>query len=187
MRRSVLGFGTTVLVAGMLAAPALAQSDPSTLQIINALKPTGQVSGANRGIEPVPSGSMPPAASPAAGIAAPIAQTSLNIVFATGSADLTPQATAELDRLGQALTSSTLSSYRFEIIGHTDTTGSTALNQALSAQRAQTAKSYLETKFGIPDARLQAVGVGETGLLVPTPPQTAELRNRRVQIVNLGQ
>jgi outer membrane protein OmpA-like peptidoglycan-associated protein len=34
-------------------------------------------------------------------------------------------------------------------------------------------------------SRLQAVGVGEQGLLVPTPPQTPDERNRRVQIINL--
>jgi hypothetical protein len=28
--------------------------------------------------------------------------------------------------------------------------------------------------------------MGEQGLMVPTPPQTAEPRNRRVQVVNLG-
>jgi len=46
--------------------------------------------------------------------------------------------------------------------------------------------SYLETKFGIAANRLQAVGVGEADLLVPTPDQTPELRNRRVHIVNRG-
>ena len=28
--------------------------------------------------------------------------------------------------------------------------------------------------------------MGEDGLLVPTPPQTPEPRNRRVQVINLG-
>jgi len=48
-------------------------------------------------------------------------------------------------------------------------------------------KSYLESKFGVPDSRLQAVGLGESDLLVPTPPETPNYANRRVQIINLGQ
>jgi outer membrane protein OmpA-like peptidoglycan-associated protein len=33
---------------------------------------------------------------------------------------------------------------------------------------------------------VQAVGMGEEGLLVSTPAQTPEPRNRRVQVINLG-
>ena len=45
---------------------------------------------------------------------------------------------------------------------------------------------YVAKKFGVEPARLQAVGMGEDGLLVATPPQTPEPRNRRVQVINLG-
>jgi outer membrane protein OmpA-like peptidoglycan-associated protein len=92
-----------------------------------------------------------------------------------------------LNQLGKALTSSDLAFYNFKIVGHTDTTGDAATNQTLSDQRAQAVKTYLESKFNVPDARLQAQGVGEADLLIKTPPQTPELKNRRVQIINLGQ
>jgi OOP family OmpA-OmpF porin len=127
--------------------------------------------------------SPPPAASP--DISAPSAN--LAVDFETGSAQLTPQAVATLDELGKALTSPQLAAYTFKIAGHTDTVGDAATNQALSEQRAEAVKSYLETKYGISDSRLQAVGLGEADLLVPTPPNTPNQMNRRVQIINLGQ
>ena len=35
-------------------------------------------------------------------------------------------------------------------------------------------------------SRLEAVGMGERGLLPAMPPQTAEPRNQQVQVLNLG-
>jgi outer membrane protein OmpA-like peptidoglycan-associated protein len=187
--------GMVLIAPGMLVA-ASAQSNPNAAQLINALKPSGSLSDTTRGIRPLAPGdnasmsqvngkptpaamSMPMQSSPRSA--------NLDIDFQPGSATLTPSATAELNQLGKALTSSELASYNFKIVGHTDTTGDAAANQTLSDQRAQAVKTYLESKFNVPDARLQAQGVGEADLLIKTPPQTPELKNRRVQIINLGQ
>jgi outer membrane protein OmpA-like peptidoglycan-associated protein len=110
----------------------------------------------------------------------------LTVVFATDSAQLTPQAMAVLDELGRALSNRQLSDYRFRIEGHTDTVGTPDYNRTLSEQRAEAVVAYLTTKFGVAASRLQPIGMGEQGLLVPTPPQTPEERNRRVAIINLG-
>ncbi|MGH7071129.1 MAG: OmpA family protein, partial [Acetobacteraceae bacterium] len=110
----------------------------------------------------------------------------LNVQFATDSAALAPAARQTLDALGEALSSQQLSAYRFRIEGHTDTVGSPAYNQALSQRRADAVAAYLERKFGIPSSRLETIGMGEQGLLVPTPPNTPEAKNRRVQVINLG-
>ena len=75
---------------------------------------------------------------------------------------------------------------RFLIEGHTDTVGDRAANQSLSERRAAAVVGYLVTKFHIPAERLSAKGLGEDALLVPTPDQTPERRNRRVHVVNLG-
>ncbi|HUN44782.1 MAG TPA: OmpA family protein [Acetobacteraceae bacterium] len=187
------------------AVPAFAQSNPSADQIINSLKPTGNLTGGGtRGIRLAPpSGQtaspqqvMPAATGaphiattrPAPAAAAESAAPSVNLTvdFANGSATLTPKAMATLDQLGRALSSSELASYRFRVEGHTDTVGSQAYNRALSQQRANAVVSYIESKYGVPASRLQAVGMGEKGLLVPTPPQTPEPRNRRVEVINLG-
>ena len=200
MRKSAV---FTALTVSLLAGAAFAQTNPSAQQIISALTPSGNVSGTTRGIKPLAPGmgsTMAPMSSPMApmsgpmamntpkpALGTPIAETNLNVVFATGSADLTPQATATLDQLGKALTSTTLATYHFKIVGHTDTTGIEAANQSLSEERADAVKSYLESKFKVSDTRLQALGVGESDPLVETPPNTSELRNRRVQIINIGQ
>ena len=110
----------------------------------------------------------------------------LTVQFANGSAALTPAAVKTLSELGRALSSSTLTSYRFRIEGHTDTVGDAEANRALSERRAQSVVAFLTSHFGIEGARLEPVGLGEEGLLVQTPPNTAEARNRRVQVVNLG-
>jgi outer membrane protein OmpA-like peptidoglycan-associated protein len=196
------------ILAGMLlancalAGVAAAQSNPSASQLIDALKPTGMLSDTTRGIKPlgpdtsVPSAPMetqasndvrppPESVAPASDISAPSAN--LTVDFASGSATLTPRAMTTLDQLGKALTSPQLAAYNFKIAGHTDTVGDSATNQTLSEQRAESVKSYLETKFRVSDTRLQAVGMGESDPLVPTPPNTPNQQNRRVQIVNLGQ
>ncbi len=226
MRAAIFSLIAAPLVLATL--PAAAQGNPSSDQIIQSLKPTGNLlGGGTRGIRmanpnateetPQASGS-PTSASPASApqasaqpVSAPQApaphatapratrtaaaastgaagapSVSLSVQFATGSADLTPQAQQTLDQLGKALSSSDLAQYRFRIEGHTDTVGTPDYNQALSQQRADAVAAYLESKFGVSASRLQAVGMGEQGLLVPTPPNTPNDKNRRVNVVNLG-
>jgi OOP family OmpA-OmpF porin len=208
MRRVI----TSVIVAPLLfgVVPAFAQSNPTAAQIIDALKPTGDLTnGGTRGIRIATPSDQPTTAGPSAGSgwsssSAPGARTAatqpmatprssgagrsinMTVVFDTDSAQLTPQAMQALDELGRALTNRELSNYRFRIEGHTDTVGAPDYNSALSERRAAAVVAYLTTKFGVAPSRLEAVGMGAQGLLVPTPPQTPELRNRRVQIVNLG-
>jgi outer membrane protein OmpA-like peptidoglycan-associated protein len=99
---------------------------------------------------------------------------------------LTPAAVKTLSELGRALSSETLSSYHFRIEGHTDTVGAADTNKALSDRRAQAVVAFLSNSFKIDPSRLEAVGMGEDGLLIQTPPNTPEPRNRRVQVINLG-
>lgn len=170
MRASLAVVG---LLAVGLAQPVLAQTPPSPDSIVKALTPAGGMGATTRGIRVVHGKAAAPSVN-------------LNVDFATGSVQLTPEAVATLDSLGRALTDPTLAHDRFRIEGHTDTVGSAATNQALSEQRAQRVAEYLEDKFAIPPARLKPVGMGEQDLLVPTPPQTPEARNRRVRVVNEG-
>jgi OmpA-OmpF porin, OOP family len=196
--------------------PAFAQGNPSSDQIINSLKPSGNLTlGGTRGIRlaapsgegtaPAQASAMPVAtgqphvatAKPMVASAKPMAHATapaeaagpsvnLTVNFPNGSADLTPEAMATLDALGRALSSNELASYRFRIEGHTDTVGSREYNRSLSERRAEAVVGYIVSKYGVQPSRLQAVGMGEEGLLVSTPEQTAEPRNRRVQVINLG-
>ena len=119
---------------------------------------------------------------------APAANPSVNLTVnvPTGSAALTPAVRASLDALGGALTSSELANFHFRIEGHTDTVGSPEDNRRLSDLRAQAVVSYLVNQYRIQPSRLEAVGMGQDSPLVPTPPQTPEPRNRRVQVIKLG-
>ncbi len=114
------------------------------------------------------------------------AAAALALPFHSGSANLTGDAEKILDALGRALNSAELSGYRFRIEGHTDTAGDAPVNLSLSERRAATVREFLVSRLGVPAARLEAAGLGETQLLVQTPDGTPEPRNRRVQIVNLG-
>jgi outer membrane protein OmpA-like peptidoglycan-associated protein len=149
---------------------------------------TSPNSGAEQQAEPVPQ--QPRVAStkaipmPTGPAVAPTV--SLTVNFGSGSAELAPDAKHTLDALGQALASKDLAGYRFRIEGHTDTVGSRESNRVLSERRAAAVVSYIAEKFGVDPSRLEAVGMGQEGLLVPTPPQTPEPRNRRVQVVNIG-
>jgi outer membrane protein OmpA-like peptidoglycan-associated protein len=194
MRRSVI----LAVMVGLLgaSAPALAQDlVPGVQSLIDGLRPEA---GLRRGIRlpaaPAPAGTpmpAPPAPPPATTLSATtappgVAAVSLTVNFATGSARLTPDASAVLDNLGGALGSPDLAAFRFRLEGHTDTVGSRGLNQSLSEARAHAVRNYLIQRHGIAPSRLEAVGLGEQQPLVPTPDETAEPRNRRVQILNLG-
>lgn len=111
---------------------------------------------------------------------------SLTVTFATGSATLSPQAEAVLDNLGQALASPRLARFRFRVEGHTDSVGTASANQELSERRAEAVRDELVKRHGIDPTRVVTRGHGEQQLLIPTPDETPEPRNRRVQIVNLG-
>ena len=202
--------GVPMVIAGLaLPLTAMAQSNPSANQIIKQLMPTvgGLNGGKTRGLKQLPTYSateeLPAAASPqtsvhrtmhAANLPAtaktepPAEAPSVNLYvqFATGSAELTPAAVTALDELGKALSSDELASYRFRIEGHTDTVGTAGYNQALSERRADAVADYIEKKYGVSSGRLDAVGLGSTHLLVQTPAQTPEARNRRVEVINLG-
>ncbi len=214
--RNLVAATAAVLVAGCLTVTsgASAQSNPSADDMIKMLKPTGSMTGGTRGIRPANAASSTAPAQPAAPIAgvapspSPSSQTAaaaaplsrpapapaasagpsvdLTINFQNGSAELTPDAVKTLSALGKALSSSDLSAFRFRIEGHTDTVGSRDYNISLSQARANKVAEFLEKNFGVAGGRLEAVGKGPEGLLVPTPDQTAEPRNRRVQVINLG-
>ena len=207
----VLALSLLAVPLAFASTPALAQTSPSAASIIQSLKPHGDLtSGGTRGIRlvaPPPSGatqasiSQRPAHMGGMPKGHPVTRAStgtssggssgapsvnLTVDFASGSATLTPQARATLDQLGKALASKDLGRYRFRIEGHTDTVGSPSTNLSLSQQRADAVAAYLEQTYGIAAARLRAVGKGEQGLLVPTPPQTPNAQNRRVEVINLG-
>ncbi len=68
-----------------------------------------------------------------------------------------------------------------QIDGYTDTVGSDVQNLTVSQQRADAVMHAL-IQDGIAAARLEAHGFGATDLRIATGPDTAEPRNRRIEV-----
>jgi outer membrane protein OmpA-like peptidoglycan-associated protein len=67
------------------------------------------------------------------------------------------------------------------IVGHTDTVESAAYNYQLGLQRARTVSERLAA-LGAAPIRVEISSRGKTDLLIKTPDQTLEPRNRRVDV-----
>jgi outer membrane protein OmpA-like peptidoglycan-associated protein len=75
---------------------------------------------------------------------------------------------------------------RLYVLGHTDTVGSPADNQALSQRRAIAIARWFAERGGI-SLPILAEGFGEGRLLVKTPDNTDEAKNRRAQYILAAQ
>ena len=80
------------------------------------------------------------------------------VFFESDQTDLTPQATATLDKQAQWLQS--YPRYQFTIEGHADERGTREYNIALGARRAQTVRDYLASR-GIQTARMRTISYGK--------------------------
>jgi outer membrane protein OmpA-like peptidoglycan-associated protein len=101
------------------------------------------------------------------------------VTFAVDSATIDPAFRATLDKVA-----STLNQYEktyVDVLGHTDSTGSDAYNQALSERRASSVAGYLGTQ-GVQSARLATRGYGESQPKASNLDETGRAANRRVEI-----
>jgi OOP family OmpA-OmpF porin len=104
---------------------------------------------------------------------------STDVLFDFDKATLRSQYQPELNKVADTLVKDT--TVRVLVWGYTDTAGPPAYNQRLSERRAETVARYLQSK-GVSRSRMEIKGWGETHLAVPTPDNTPEQRNRRVEI-----
>ena len=122
--------------------------------------------------EPPAAAAVPPAPTPDHGCADALES---DVLFATDSAELTPEGRATLDRLAPCW-----SHGRFEIEGHTDNTGTDAINQPLSERRAQAIVDEL-VKDGIAASALTARGYGSSRPVADNATPEGRAHNRRVE------
>ena len=109
--------------------------------------------------------------------------------FKSGTAELAPGCDAKLKKLTSALVdakrqldSTGAHAYKFEVSGHTDSTGDPAKNKTLSEQRAQTIVNELVAR-GIGKGEIIAVGRGSEAMLVkPDDTSAKKQKNRRYEI-----
>lgn len=107
----------------------------------------------------------------------------MDIKFATGSSELTPEAKTQLEGLGKALASRNGKLAQKEIVieGHADPRGSIDLNKQLSEKRAAAVVKHLVAAYGVDGKALAPVGRGIEGLKDTKNPEAAV--NRRVELV----
>ena len=107
-----------------------------------------------------------------------------SIYFEFDSSDLTAASLERLRVVGAEMKGRGNPTIR--IVGHTDTTGSAAYNQALSERRARALATYLDVN-GIAVSAIDSIGVGEADLAVATGQDVRNSSNRRATMVIAGQ
>ncbi|RLJ37713.1 OmpA family protein [Acidovorax sp. 106] len=102
-----------------------------------------------------------------------------DISFAVGRSDIQPNFAPVLDQFAAGLRNNPYSDVR--IVGHTDSTGSDAVNNPLSVDRAASTRSYLAAR-GVDGRRIAVDGVGERYPIASNDTIEGRSRNRRVEI-----
>ena len=101
------------------------------------------------------------------------------LYFQTGGSELTPESKALLPRILERARARI--ALDMSVIGHSDTQGKAEANEDLALKRAGAIAQQLR-QLGLQDAVLSVESHGERNLLVATPDDTPEPRNRRVEI-----
>jgi outer membrane protein OmpA-like peptidoglycan-associated protein len=102
-----------------------------------------------------------------------------NIFFATGSAKLLAKSYPSLNKVVAILTDNP--TYKVDIAGHTDTTGTQEKNHVLSHDRANSVKAYLVSK-GINESRMSSEGYGSDKPIASNKTAAGKAKNRRVEM-----
>ena len=102
-----------------------------------------------------------------------------DISFAVGRSDIQPTFAPVLDQFAMGLRNNPYSDVR--IVGHTDSTGSEAVNNPLSVDRAASTRNYLVNR-GVDGRRIAIDGMGERYPIASNDTAEGRARNRRVEI-----
>ncbi|MDR2383980.1 MAG: OmpA family protein [Prevotellaceae bacterium] len=105
------------------------------------------------------------------------------ILFATNSSALSNNSKVSLSKFAESLKANP--DTNVEIFGHTDITGSDAVNIPLSQQRAASVQSYLISQ-GVGSNRLISFGKGSSEPVASNDNATGRAQNRRVEIYILA-
>jgi len=102
------------------------------------------------------------------------------LYFKLGSAELLPDSQHLLPAIAKVIKERHPA--QLSIVGHTDTVESVSYNYQLGLQRARAVLGLLASHDAAP-ARIEISSRGKTELLVKTPDQTLEPRNRRAEVI----
>ena len=101
------------------------------------------------------------------------------VFFATGSSKLLAKSYPALNSVVTVLTDNP--TYKVDIEGHTDTTGTHEKNMVLSNDRAASVKAYLVSK-GIDESRIKSEGFGPDKPIATNKTAAGKAKNRRVEM-----
>lgn len=105
----------------------------------------------------------------------------LTVNFKLGSAQLSNEAKADLDKIAQAALSE--KGYVIEVAGFASADGSDALNRVLSQHRADAVIRYLAENYAIPLRRfITPFGYGDKMPVADNNTRTGRIQNRRVEV-----
>jgi outer membrane protein OmpA-like peptidoglycan-associated protein len=102
-----------------------------------------------------------------------------DVSFAVNRADIQPNFRPVLDRFSQTLNQNPAATVR--VIGHTDSTGTDAINDPLSINRAASVRDYLAAR-GVSPQRVQIDGRGAREPVTSNATDLGRAQNRRVEI-----
>lgn len=102
------------------------------------------------------------------------------ILFATGSAKLMPVSFKALGKIAQALNED--ANLKLTVEGHCDNTGTDAINDPLSENRAKSVQTYLTTKGKVDAAKIMVVGFGSKQPIADNKTVKGRNANRRVEL-----
>lgn len=102
-----------------------------------------------------------------------------DVSFDVGRSNIKPDLREVLDQFAKGLKSQPGTLVR--IVGHTDSTGSDAVNNPLSRDRADSVRSYL-TDRGVSASRIETAGRGSREPLASNSTADGRAKNRRVEI-----
>ncbi|MET4579761.1 OmpA family protein [Ottowia thiooxydans] len=102
-----------------------------------------------------------------------------DISFTVGRADIQPALRPILDQFANGL--GTQPNTEVVIVGHTDSTGSDAINNPLSVERANSVRDYLSAR-GVDSRRVRTEGRGSHEPIANNGTDAGRAQNRRVEI-----
>lgn len=113
-------------------------------------------------------------------ISSAVSSKSYSIEFETGPANIKPASYKMLDEIFESAV--VAEGLKIGVYGHTDNSGSDAVNTPLSEKRADAVKAYL-LKKGLADNRVEAKGFGASKPIADNNTAAGKSKNRRVEIV----
>jgi outer membrane protein OmpA-like peptidoglycan-associated protein len=105
-----------------------------------------------------------------------------DVLFAVDSDKLTPAAKAKIQAAATEINNRSAGG-AIQVVGHTDSTGTTAHNDDLSKRRAQAVQAALQPLLQVPGATLKVEGRGEREPVADNKTPAGRQENRRVSVI----